>query len=207
MSVVDAVGWIAALSSASLAVPQGLRIALTRSVAGVSAVTWQTMLIAGLAWTVHGTINGTQQIIWPNALLAVTSAWVLWQLCRSCRLPLLRTWTIPIAVAAVALVADLWLGPIAFAAVAFVPGAIGQTSQLREILRAPDAAGVSMVGLLLQLLNQVLWLGYAVPAGEVAIMCVATPIGILVAASVAALRYRRSRVGVAAKMSPVTVTA
>ncbi len=197
MSVVDAVGWIAALSSASLAVPQGMRIAVTRSVAGVSTVAWQTMLIAGLAWTSHGLLNGTPQIIWPNALLAVTSAWVLWQLGVARRLPWARTWALPVAVAGLAFAADLSLGPIGFAAVAFVPGAIGQLCQLREILGTPDPAGVSMVGLVLSLANQVLWLGYALPAREIAVLCVCLPIGVLVTASVIALRRRRSRVSIA----------
>lgn len=195
MSVVDAIGWLAALSSASLAVPQGVRIAVTRSVAGVSTVTWQTMLIAGAAWFCHGLLTGIPQIIWPNALLALTSAWVLWQLCRARRLPLVRTFAVPLVVAALAFGADVALGPVAFAAVAFVPGAIGQTSQLREILRSPDTRGVSMVGLLMNLANQVLWLGYAVPAGELAVICVAIPIGVLVAVSIVLLHQRRTRTG------------
>ena len=202
MSVVDAIGWIAALSSASLAVPQGVRIAATRSVAGVSTVTWQTMLIAGVAWTCHGLLTGTPQIIWPNMLLAITSGWVLGQLCRARGLPAVRTWAVPMAVAAVAFGADLALGPVAYAAVVFVPGAIGQVSQLREIRRAPDPAGVSMVGLMMNLANQLLWFGYALPAREMAVLCVCVPIGALVAASVVALQFRRSRVEVAA-VAPV----
>lgn len=191
MSVVDAVGWIAAASSASLAVPQGARIAMTRSVAGVSIITWQTMLIAGIAWTSHGLLHGTQQIIWPNALLAVTSAWVLWQLVTAHRLPVLKTWSIPVAVSALAFCADLALGPFAFAVVAFVPGSIGQISQLREILRVPDPSGVSMVALLASLLNQVLWFCYALPAREMAVLSVCTPMAFLVAASIVALWWRR----------------
>lgn len=191
MSVVDMVGWIAALSSASLAVPQGARIAMTRSVAGVSTVTWQTMFIAGIAWTAHGLLYGTQQIIWPNALLGITSAWVLWQLITAHKLPVLKTWSIPVAVAALAFAADVTFGPLAFAAVIFVPGAIGQISQLREILRAPDPAGVSMVALLAALLNQVLWFGYAMFIREVAVLAVSTPMAFIVTASVIALWARR----------------
>ncbi|MEO7127007.1 MAG: hypothetical protein ABI382_02420 [Nakamurella sp.] len=193
MSVVDMVGWIAALSSASLAVPQGTRIAMTRSVSGVSTIAWQTMLIAGIAWTAHGLLYGTQQIIWPNALLAITSAWVLWQLVTAHKLPILKTWSIPIAVAAVAFAADISFGPLAFAAVAFVPGAIGQSSQLRDTLRAPDPSGVSMVALVANLLNQVLWFSYALPTHEVAVLAVSTPMAFIMAASVLALWLRRHR--------------
>ncbi len=193
MSVVDMVGWIAALSSASLAVPQGARIAMTRSVAGVSTITWQTMLIAGIAWTAHGLLYGTQQIIWPNMLLGITSAWVLWQLTVAHKLPVARTWSIPVAYAALAFAADIAFGPLAFAACAFIPGAIGQISQLREILRVPDLSGVSMVALLANLLNQVLWFSYAVQAREMAVLSISPPMAGIVAASVVALWVRRRR--------------
>lgn len=193
MSVVDIVGWIAALSSASLAVPQGARIAMTRSVAGVSTITWQTMLIAGVAWTAHGLLYGTQQIIWPNALLGITSAWVLWQLTAAHRLPVVRTWSIPMAYAALAFAADLTIGPLAFAAVMLVPGIMGQISQLREIVRVPDPSGVSMVALVSNLVNQVLWLSYALPIHEVAVVGVSTPMVFIVAASIVALAVKRRR--------------
>lgn len=193
MTLVDAVGWLAAASSALLALPQGVRIASTRSVAGVSTVTWQTMLIAGLAWTAHGLLYGTQQIIWPNMLLAITSAWVLWQLVVAHRLPVLKTWSIPVIVAAAAFGVDLGLGPLAFGLVAFVPGAIGQIAQLRAILQVPDPSGVSMVALVAGFLNQVLWFSFALPSREVAVMAVSVPIGVMVCASIVALSVRRHR--------------
>ena len=202
MSVVDMVGWIAALSSASLAVPQGARIAMTRSVAGVSTITWQTMLIAGIAWTAHGLLYGTQQIIWPNMLLGVTSAWVLWQLTVAHKLPVARTWSIPVAYAALAFAADIAFGPLAFAACAFIPGAIGQISQLREILRVPDLSGVSMVALLANLLNQVLWFSYAVQAREMAVLSISPPMAGIVTASVVALWVRRRRLAAARPGAP-----
>jgi uncharacterized protein with PQ loop repeat len=187
------IGWVAALSSASLAVPQGARIAMTRSVAGVSTITWQTMLIAGISWTAHGFLYGTQQIIWPNMLLGITSAWVLWQLTVAHKLPVIKTWSIPVAYAAFAFTADVTIGPLAFAACAFVPGSIGQVSQLREILRVPDPSGVSMVALLANLLNQVLWFVYAVPAGEIAVVAISPPMACIVTASIVALWLRRRR--------------
>jgi uncharacterized protein with PQ loop repeat len=191
VSVVDTIGWIAALSSASLAVPQGARIAITRSVAGVSTTTWQTMLIAGIAWTAHGLLYGTQQIIWPNLLLALTSAWVLWQLTAARRLPVVRTWSIPVVYAGLAFAGDITFGPLAFAALAFIPGAIGQFSQLREILRDPDLSGVSMVALLANLLNQVLWFSYALPARELAVLSISPPMACIVGTSIVALWWRR----------------
>lgn len=191
MSIVDAIGWLAALSSATLALPQGVRIAVTRSVAGVSVVMWQTTLTAGLAWSGHGLHTALPQIIWPNLLLALTSAGVLAQLTRARRLPVLRTWALPVLAAGLAIAADLAFGPVAFAVLAFAPAALGQANQLREIRRAPDTQGVSMVGLMLNLGNQILWLGFAVPSGETAVICVATPMALLAALSIGALSMRR----------------
>lgn len=193
--MVEAIGWAAALAAASLAIPQGVRIAVTRSVAGVSVLTWQTLLIAGMAWTGHGVLTGIPQILWPNVVLGLTSAWVLGQLTAAHRLPVLRTWGLPVVVAAVALAADIWIGPVAYGVIAFIPGAIGSLSQLREILRTPDPAGVSMASLSLNLLSQVLWFSFALPKRELAVLSVSVPIGLLLAASVAALAWRRHQVG------------
>lgn len=195
MSVVDAVGWIAALSSALLAVPQGARIATTRSVSGVSAITWQTMMFAGPAWTAHGLWYGTPQILWPNALLAATSAWVLWQVIRARRLSVFTTVVPPMLLAAAAFAADVWIGPLAFGVMVFIPSAVGQYTQFHGIRRSVNTAGVSMASLWLQLICQVLWFSYALPVRELAVLSVCTPVGVMVAVSIVTLWLRRSAAG------------
>lgn len=72
LSVVDVIGWAAALCSALVALAQGLRIAATRSVAGVSVLAWRAMVVVGVAWCADGLLTATAQLIWPDALLAVT---------------------------------------------------------------------------------------------------------------------------------------
>lgn len=191
MTIVDLIGWAAAAVSTSIALPQGLRIASTRSVAGISTLTWQTMLIAGLAWTAHGVLYGTQQIIWPNILLAITAGWVLWQLTTARKLPVIRTWGIPIVVAALAFAADYMLGPLVYGIIMFIPGALGQSAQLREIVRANDVRGVSLISQCAGLLTHILWASFAIPSGEIAVASVAVPMALLVAATVIALLIRR----------------
>lgn len=193
MSVVDAVGWIAAASSASLAIPQGVRIARLRSVAGVSTITWQSLLLAGVAWTAHGLLYGTQQVIWPNVLLAITSSWVLWQLTVARSLPWIRTWVPPLMLATLGFAVDALVGQFAFGVVVFIPGAIGQLAQIREILRAPDLSGISMVMQLVGLMNQILWFSFALPSGDMAIVAASVPIGVLYTITVIALAVRRRR--------------
>lgn len=193
MSVVDVVGWIAAASSASLAIPQGVRIARLRSVAGLSTLSWQSLLLAGVAWTAHGLLYGTQQIIWPNVLLALTSAWVLWQITAARKLSVMRTWAPPLAYALIAFGMDALIGQLAFGVMAFIPGAIGQSAQLREILHVPDLSGVSMVVQVMGFSNQVLWFSFALPAGDLSVVSVSVPMGVLYGITVIALVVRRGR--------------
>ncbi len=192
MSLVDLVGWFAALCSATLALPQVVRIARTRTVAGLSQVTWQMNTAAGIAWTGHGLLVGKAQLIWPNVLLGLTSALVLWQIIAARRLPPARTWVPPLALGVASVAADLVLGPVAFAVLAFIPGALGQLTQLRDTRRATDTSGVSMGFLGMTLLTQLSWLTFAIPSGELAVLCVATPMAVLAASNVIALWRRRA---------------
>jgi uncharacterized protein with PQ loop repeat len=191
VSLVDLVGWFAALCSATLAVPQLVRIVGTRTVAGLSQVTWQMNTAAGIGWTGHGLLVGKAQLIWPNVLLGLTSSLVLWQIVAALRLPLARTWLPAIALGMTSVAADVVLGPLAFAVLAFIPGALGQLTQLRDTRRATDTSGVSMGFLAMSLLTQLSWLTFAIPSGELAVLCVAAPMAVLAASNVIALWQRR----------------
>ncbi len=204
MSVVDAIGWVAALCSALLALPQGYRIAATRSVSGVSLLAWQTMLVAGIAWCAHGLLTARAQLIWPNALLAVTSAGVLWQLWRARRLTFGWVWGLPAAATAVAFGADVVAGPVAFAAVILVPDIAGALAQLVAIRRTDDVLAVSSAGLLLNLLNQVLWLIFAIPIREISVICVTIPMSALIIGTLVALRAKRRASAAVRVVAPMT---
>jgi uncharacterized protein with PQ loop repeat len=193
VSVTDAIGWIAALSSACVALPQGLRILATRSVAGISRLIWQMTLASGIAWFVHGLVVDRAQIIWPNALLAVTSAWVLIMVCRATGVSLAPAFALPVFGAAIAFGIEAALGPVAFGVAMFIPSAIGQISQLIAIRRATDTTGVSLSGLVVSLVCQLLWLCYAFPAGESAIVVAATPATVLIMVTITALQVKRGR--------------
>jgi uncharacterized protein with PQ loop repeat len=193
VSVVDAIGWIAALSSACIALPQGLRILATRSVAGISPLIWQMTLVGAIAWFAHGMIVGRAQIIWPNLMLAVTAAWVLAMVCRTDRLPLGRSFALPLFCAALGFGIEVALGPVAFGVAMFVPSAVGQVSQLTTIRHSVDTTGVSMAGMVVGLVCQMLWWSYALLAGDSAIIVTATPTALFIIASIAALQVKRSR--------------
>jgi hypothetical protein len=114
---------------------------------------------------------------------------------------LVRSWAPSIAFGALCVAADLYLGPVAFAVIVFIPGAVGQVTQLRGTLRAIDTSGVSMGFLGMTLLTQLAWLSFAIPSGELAVLCVATPMAVLAAGNVVVLRQRRR--AVAAMPAPV----
>ena len=204
MSGIQAVGWLAALCSAGIAAPQGLRFLRSGSSAGVSLLIWQTTLVASLGWTAHGLLAHVVQIALPNAVLALTCVGVLWQLQRMRALPAGRVWSLPVVWAIAAALADLAFGSIVFAVMVFVPTAIGLVSQWREIARAEDVQGVSPAGIALNLVCQGLWLVYAIPSGEIAVIAVATPVEVLILGNLLTLlvRRRRSSSGLSGQLVP-----
>ncbi|WP_164479228.1 SemiSWEET family sugar transporter [Nakamurella antarctica] len=191
MSIPAALGWLAAFLSACLTIPQVARILRTRSVAGLNLLTWQTLLIAGLSWTVYGILVENPQIIGPNAILIVGSGATLIQLQRSAKIPSFRVWALPVAVSATSVGLDVWLGPFVFAFCMCVPAITGQIAQLRQIRVADDVRGVSPAMLLVNTAAQVLWLTYALLVWEVAVIWVAGPLVVVMAANFVALIFRR----------------
>ncbi|WP_157695379.1 PQ-loop domain-containing transporter [Nakamurella panacisegetis] len=191
MSVIPAIGWMAALCSAVIALPQAIRFVRSRSSAGVSVLIWQTTVVGSLCWTAHGLTEGVVQIFLPNAILGVTAVAVLGQLSRMRGLAAAGVWMLPLVWTAASVTVDLAFGPFWFAAAVFIPTALGLLSQWREILRASDVGGVSVTGLAINLICQSLWLVYAIPSGEVAVISVATPVVLLIVGTLGTLLIRR----------------
>jgi uncharacterized protein with PQ loop repeat len=74
---------------------------------------------------------------------------------------------------------DVFSGPIAFAVIAFIPAALSQIAQLRSLVVSRSVHGVSLWWLAYCVLNQTIWLTWAVLAQEISVMIVATGLGIL----------------------------
>jgi len=175
----EALGWAAALFGASGALPQVIRFFQTKTTAGVSAFAWQTALGAYIAWTCHGFISGHANVWLPNVLLFLCSLTILSQLRRDRSLPFLALVApgVLLGVATVAL--DLGLGPVAFAIASFLPSALSQLAQLRDLMLTSNIRGVSMPFLVLNVVNQTLWVTWAMMVGEVSVMLVGTSLGSL----------------------------
>ena len=87
---------------------------------------------------------------------------------------------------------DVWLGPIAFAIAAGLPSVTSQLMQLHELLIAAKITGVSVPFLVLNVLNQVLWLSWSLLVGEQSVALVASTLGSLMALNMLWAYLRRT---------------
>lgn len=190
-ALVAVVGWTAATLSGAISIPQLVRTLRTRSVAGLSLLTWQTLLIAGLSWLGHGMLVGSAQIIVPNAILLGGATAVLSQLQRHRMHRWWTVWPLPVIYAATAVSLDFQVGPAAFALMMGLPAVGGQVVQLRAIRTAADVSGVSPVMLGVNAAAQLFWCAYGLLVADVAVIWVAIPLAVVMFANLAALALRR----------------
>lgn len=176
MSLVTILGWVAALVGILLGLPQLIHLIRTRHTEGVSLIAWQTLLLLNLMWAVHGVLIGQWNMIVTNVFALLTTVPILVLMCRHRGLSLVRT-LLPSVVGAAAVVAiDLGLGAAAFGVAALVPGTMVNAAQSVELVRSRSIVGVSPAFLVGAVLNQALWLSWALLVPEV---------GTIIAASVA----------------------
>ncbi|MFT4110453.1 SemiSWEET family sugar transporter [Propionicimonas sp.] len=166
MTPVELLGWMAALVGTVLGLPQLIRLARTRSTAGLSLFGWQAILVLNLIWALHGIKIGQPNMIVTNFGGLVTTSIVLVLFTRDLGRRLLPV-VLPSLLAVVVLVAvDLGLGSTAFGVASLVPAILANAGQIIEVVRSPSVTGVSPVFLGLGLLNQLLWLSWAVLLDE-----------------------------------------
>lgn len=177
--LIDALGWVAAVSAATVALPQVVRLLRIKTTAGISPVAWQTMLGGNLAWGAHGVFTGHPNIWLPNLVFAACSTTILVQLGRDRSVSGLRLLVPAVLLSAVSFAIDLMAGPIAFAAASVLPAALAQLAQLQKLITAPDVRGVSMAFLAVSVTNQVLWVSWALLVDERAVMLTGSSIGSL----------------------------
>jgi uncharacterized protein with PQ loop repeat len=178
---IEALGWVAAVLGAGVALPQVIRLFKTRTTAGLSAPAWQATLGANLAWLAHGFLTGHANIWLPNLCYLIITMTILCRLVVDRRLPLLTTFAPGLALGAVSIALDIWTGPVVFALAALVPSAFTQLAQFRALVISPNVRAVSMTFLILNVANQILWLTWGVLAGETSITLCAIAVGSLMA--------------------------
>lgn len=162
MTPVEVLGWAGALTAISIGVPQVVQLLRTRSTAGLSVMTWQAMLGINVGWLSHGIVIGAANMIVPNVASSILSAAVLLLVVRERKLHAPKLLLVSALVAGVMITADLVLGSAAFGITALLASLVSNASQGVDLVRSPDVGGVAPGYLGAQVVNQVLWVVWAV---------------------------------------------
>jgi uncharacterized protein with PQ loop repeat len=171
---VDVLGWVGAVTVASVALPQVVRILRTSATTGVSPLTWRLLLGINLAWMTHGVISHHPNIVLSNTLYALCTSTILILLRRHRGIRLWQLFVPGILLGLLVVAVDVFSGPIAFAVIAFIPAALSQLAQLRSLALSRNIYGISLWWLAYCVMNQGIWLAWSVLAHEIAVMIVAT---------------------------------
>lgn len=162
MSPVEIVGWLGALTATLLGVPQAWRLIRTRNIEGLSLVAWQANLVINIGWTVHGIVLNQWNMIIPNSLAMSATLPILILMQRELKLRLFRV-LLPGVLGGVAMIlVDVFAGSAAFGSVALIPALLANAGQSVALVRSPRVVGVSPGFLVTQVVNQAVWLIWAV---------------------------------------------
>lgn len=192
--LVVALGWVAAALASFVAVPQVVKLLRSKTTAGISLTAWRLTLAANIAWTGHGFVTGHANIWLPNMLFMACSLIILNQLRRQRSLTWATTFGPSLVLGLTTFGVDVVHGPLAFAIAAGLPSVTAQIMQLHELFIAPRISGVSLPFLVLNTVNQALWLGWGLLVGEQSITLVASVMGVLMGLNLVWCVLRRTGV-------------
>ena len=177
MSAVEVVGWAGTVSGTILGLPQVLRLLRTGRVDGLSLTAWQAMLVVNLSWTAHGLSIGQLPQIVTSALSLCSTVPILYLMARELRRQVSLVLLPGLLAAGVLIGVDQLLGSAAFGAAAIIPAIVANAGQSLELVRSRRIVGVSVLFLILGVVNQGLWLSWAILVPDTGTMIVATVTG------------------------------
>jgi uncharacterized protein with PQ loop repeat len=196
VTAVDVLGWAGTLTAIILGLPQLVRLARTRNVEGLSLPAWQAFLAVGVGWTAHGITIGQPPQIVASALSLASTVPILYLLSRQLGRNFLLTLVPGLALAAVMILVDQLFGSGAYGAVAIIPAVLANAGQSVALIRAEHVRGVSVWFLILAVLNQVLWLAWAILVADLGTIIAAGTTGMIALFNL--IWYSLRRVGVPA---------
>jgi uncharacterized protein with PQ loop repeat len=162
MQFVDAVALCGALVSAAISIPQFWLVVRTKRTHGLSLTTWIISLGTNIGWLNHGIKLGEISMIWPNIWGLTVVATVLYFLRRDGRFQSYVRLLPGLGLGALLVSMDHLVGSAAFGMIVVVPQAFGMVKQGIALMRARQVTGVSVSAWGLQVVNQIIWLGWAV---------------------------------------------
>jgi uncharacterized protein with PQ loop repeat len=174
---VEILGWAGTVSGTILGLPQVLRLVRTGRVDGLSLTAWRAMLVVNLTWTAHGISIGQVPQIVTSALSLCCTIPILYLMARKVQRHLLPVLLPALLAAGVLIAVDQLLGSAAFGAVAIVAAVVANAGQSIELVRARRIVGVSVVFLILAVVNQGLWLSWAILVPDAGTIIFATVTG------------------------------
>ena len=177
MIAVEVIGWAGTVSGTILGLPQVLRLVRTRRVEAAltawRACWWSTHLIA------HGISIGQVPQIVTSALSLCCTVPILHLMARELQRHLVPVLLPALLAAGVLIAIDQLLGSAAFGAAAIIAAVVANAGQSIELVRAKRIVGVSVLFLILAVVNQGLWLSWAILVPDIGTMIFATVTGII----------------------------
>ena len=160
MTTTDILGWLAVVMSATMGLPQLVRLARTRNVEGLSLTSWRLMLTMNLVWTVHGVVLHQLPMILTNFFVLFTTVPILVLLAREHGRRVVTTMAPSLALAAAMVAIDLTLGSAAFGVVTTALAVSTAAGQSVALVRSPHVLGVSALFTVLAVVYQSLWVAW-----------------------------------------------
>ena len=167
MGLVDAIAFCGAVLAAAISVPQFALVVRTKDTHGLALTTWVISLGTGIGWLAHGIKLLEPNMIWPNMWGVTVTITILYFLRRNGRYTSLVTLLPGAGLALLLIGLDSFVGSAAFGICVVVPQAYGMVRQGIALMRAPQVSGVSISSWVFQVLNQIVWLIWAVMTDEV----------------------------------------
>lgn len=162
MTAIDFFGWLAVVISTTMALPQLVRLVRTRNVEGVSLTAWKAILALNLAWAAHGIRIAEMPLIVTNVLAPLTTLPILYLVTRASGRRFVVNLLPSLALAAAAIGIDLVLGSAAFGVAGVCLAVVSNVGQSIELIRSPHVRGVATLFMVLAVVNQGVWLVWAV---------------------------------------------
>lgn len=189
-AIMVAVTFVAVVLDSAFMWPQAIKLARTRDIAGVSALTWMFGVVFSVAWAAYAAGIGLWALFGSNVACTMASVLALWAGTRS-------GWPARYAVIAsfgvvVAVLLAVWV-PVVVVSVLTVGAVIFAVPQFVAVLRARSVTGVSSVTWWLNIGVSAAWLSVGLYEGESGVIVANSASVAALICVVAALYVRRLR--------------
>ncbi len=174
MTAVDVLGWLAVVISATMGLPQLVRLVRTRNVEGLSLTGWRLILTMNTVWTVHGALLHQLPMVLTNFLVLFTTVPILHLLAREHGRNVVSTMAPSLVLAAAMILVDVALGSTAFGVVSTALAVSATAGQSIALIRAPHVLGVSALFTVLAVLYQSLWVAWGLLVPDAATIMAAS---------------------------------